>query len=132
MRVVVRANSLFDLALGALLLSSSWEGLFAALDLPSGEPELWTHVAGALLVGFAYLLWIAPREPHLANGVVGAAALANGLGAIVIPVWLVFGELRTGGLGTALLLAAAIALAAFAAAEAFLASRSVAILLPPD
>ena len=103
MRAVLRADAIFDLVVGVLLLSATWDGLFSALDLPHTEPELWMQVAGGLLVTFGYLLWIAPREPHLAHAVLGAAAFANGLAAVLLPLWILFGELDVGALGTALL-----------------------------
>ena len=132
MRTVLRADAIFDVLVGVLLLSATWDGLFAALDLPQAEPELWTNVAGGLLIAFGYLLWIAPREPHTTSAVAAAAAFANGLGALVLPLWLLFGDLDVGALGTTLLLLVTAILAFFAVAEGYLASRSVAILLPPD
>ena len=132
MRAVLRADAIFDLVVGVLLLSATWDGLFSALDLPHTEPELWMQVAGGLLVTFGYLLWIAPREPHLAHAVLGAAAFANGLAAVLLPLWILFGELDVGALGTALLVAVSALLAFFAIVQGYLASRNVAILLPPD
>ena len=129
---ILRADAIFDLVAGALLLMSTWEGLFRALDLPRAEPELWTQIAGGLLLAFGYLLWIAPRDVRLTQAVSATAAVANALGVIVIVVWLLVGDLAIGGLGTALLLVLAGILAFFAAAEAVIASRSIAMLMAPD
>ena len=130
--VVLRADAVLDVALGALLLLAPWNALYESLDLPQADPALYAQVAGGLLVAFGYLLWIAPRETHLTRGVAAAAALANAAGTVVLAAWLLLGDLGLGALGVTLLAALAVALAAFAAAEALVASRSVAMLLPPD
>ena len=130
---VLRAHALFAAALGVLLVTSTWEGLFNALDLPRGEPELFAQVAGALFLAFGYLLWIAPRDVRLTHAVAAAAAFASGFGAIVVAAWLVAGDLPgVGDAGKAALAALAAVLAAFAVVEAMIASRNVAMLLPPD
>ena len=131
-RLVLRADGVLCLALALLLLLSPWDGLYGALELPQGSPELWTQLAGVLLAGFAYLLWIAPRDPRLTQGVSAAAAAVNVAGALVVVLWLLVGDYGSGALGTVLLGAVAVAAAVFGAAEATIASRSVAILMPPD
>ena len=130
--VVLRADAVLDVALGALLLLATWDALYDAVDLPRADPALYAQVAGGLLVAFGYLLWIAPRESHLTRGVAAAAAVANAAGAVILAAWLLVGELDVGALGTALLAVLAVFLALFAVAEALVASRSVAMLLPPD
>ena len=132
MRTVLKVDGVLYGIFGALLLASSWEGLFDALDLPRPQPAIWTQVAGALLVALGYLLWIAPRDVRLTHAVALAGAVANGLAAVIVVSWLLFGELGVGALGTTLLVATALACAAFATAEAVIASRSVAMLMPQD
>jgi hypothetical protein len=131
-RATLRSDAFLLLGVGALLLASSWKGLFDAVDLPDPQPALWTQLAGVLLVALGYLLWIAPRDVRLTQGIALAAAFANGAGAVVIVAWLLFGELDTGGFGTTLLALTAAVSAVYAVAEAWIASRSVAMLLPPD
>ena len=114
-----------------LLLAASWDGLFDALDLPHPQPAVWTQLAGALLVALAYLFWISPRDVRLAHAIALAGAVANGLGALILGAWLLFGELDVGALGTTLLSLTAAACVAFAAAEARIASRS-AMPMPQD
>ena len=53
---VLRADAILDVAPGLVLLAATWGGLFDALDLPHPEPELFTQVAGGLLLAFGYLL----------------------------------------------------------------------------
>jgi hypothetical protein len=124
---VLRADAVLDVALGFVLLAATWGGLYDALGLPHPEPELFTQVAGGLLLAFGYLLWIAPRETSLTQAVSLTAAFANGLGAVVLLVWLAGGYVDS-----VLLWALVPVLTAFAVLEARIASRSVALLLPPD
>jgi hypothetical protein len=124
---VLRADAILDVALGFVLLAATWGGLYDALDLPHPEPELFTQVAGGLLLAFGYLLWIAPRDASLTQAVSFTAAFANALGTVVLLVWL------AGGYVDGILLWALVpVLAAFAVLEARIASRSVPMLLPPD
>ena len=129
---ILRADALFDLAVGLLLLLSPWKGLFDALDLPHAEPELFVQVAGGLLVAFAYLLWLAPRDEALAQVVSAPAAVANAAGAVLLAAWLLFGELGSGVLGTTLLAVTTALLAFFAVFEARIASTRVNVLLIRD
>ena len=129
---ILRADAIFDLAVGLLLLLSPWKGLFDALDLPHAEPELFVQVAGGLLVAFAYLLWLGPRDEALAQVVSAPAAVANTAGAVVLAGWLLVGDLDTGALGTTLLTLTTVLLVFFAVAEARIASTRVNVLLIRD
>ena len=132
MRAVLQTDAVLYAGVGALLLAASWDGLFDALDLPHPQPALWTQLAGALLVALGYLFWIAPRDVRLTHAIALAGAAANALGTVILLAWLVFGELDVGALGTTLLSLTAAACAAFAVAEARIASRSVPMLMPPE
>lgn len=114
----MRANAVFDLAVGLLLLSGTWDGLFDALDLPRATPPLFAQVGGAALVAFAYLLWTSVEGGVLQRRVAAAAAGANALSAAVIVVWLINGGLGIDALGKTLLVLAAVLLGLFAAAQA--------------
>jgi hypothetical protein len=115
-RQVLLANAVFDLVAGLLLLTGTWDGLWDALDLPQGQPALFVQVGGAALVGWAYVLWRAADEPPLRAPVALAGALADGLAALVVLIWLVTGELPddVDALGTILLIALVVVLGAFA------------------
>jgi hypothetical protein len=117
-RLILRADAVFDAAVGLLLLSSTWEGLYRALDLPRAEPELAAQIAGAVLLFGAYLLWVAPTDPLLTRHVAGASSFGNALSALIILAWLAFGELGVGSLGTALLWSITAVLIAFAILQA--------------
>lgn len=117
LRRALRANALFDLLVGLVLLSASWDRLYRWLDLPPARPEMFPQVAGAALLGFAYLLWVSARDPGLARPAALAAAWTNALSAVVIAVWLGVGTLGVGLPGAVLLAVVAGILAAFALAE---------------
>jgi hypothetical protein len=124
-RQVLLANAGFDLAAGLLLLTGTWDGLWDALDLPQGQPALFVQVGGAALLGWAYVLWRAADEPPLRAPVALAAAVADGLAALVVVIWLVTGELPNDvdALGTILLIALLVVLGAFAVLKARVATE---------
>ena len=101
-RLVSRANAAVYLLLGLLLFVAVWNGLYDLLRLPIAQPEIFTQAFGAVLIGFAYVLAQAPNEPALLRPIATGAAIANGLGAFVILVWVVTGKLGVGGAGTVL------------------------------
>jgi len=119
-RQVLMANAAFDFVAGVLLLAGTWDGLWDALDLPQGQPALFVQVGGAALVGWAYLLWRAADEPQVRASVALAAAIADGLAALVVLIWLVTGELPddVDALGTILLIALVVVLGVFAVLKA--------------
>ena len=117
--MVLRANAVFDLVAGLLLLTGTWDGLWEALELPQGRPAIFVQVGGAALLGFAYVQWRAAGAPALRPTVAVAAALADGIAALVVLAWLVSGELEgLSGVGTALLILVAAVLAAFTVLKA--------------
>ena len=119
-RQVLMANAVLDFVAGLLLLSGTWDGLWDALDLPQGKPATFVQVGGAALVGWAYLLWRAADAPPLRASVALAAAIADGLAALVVLIWLVAGELPdyVDTLGTILLIALVLVLGVFAVLKA--------------
>jgi hypothetical protein len=119
-RQVLMANAVLDFLAGLLLLAGTWDGLWDALDLPQGKPAVFVQVGGAALVGWAYLLWRAADAPPLRASVALAAAIADGLAALVVLIWLVAGELPdyVDTLGTILLIALVLVLGVFAVLKA--------------
>ncbi len=111
-----RADSLFDAGMGVLLLSASWDELYDTLQLPVARPALYAQVAGGLLLGYAYLLWVGVDTP--ARGMLaGTTAAVNIAGVLVVGAWLLSGNLDAGGLGEVILWLAVVALTVFAMAE---------------
>ena len=134
---LLRVHAVVTLALGALLVADSWDGLYDWLDLPQALPALLTQVGGAFVVAFAYLLWRAAAKPgELRRTVAIAAAMANGAAALIIAAWLIFrgrqdlqvgagpGAREIGTLGIIELIVAAVVLGAFALAEAAVARHA--------
>jgi hypothetical protein len=121
-RRVLRIDALIDLGLAALLLLAPWTSLYDALGLPAADPPVFAAIAGVLLVGFAYLLWVAPDYALLGRRVAETAAIVNALIALFVALWLVTGPVGIRPLGVGLALLVAAAKAVMAAAQARLAS----------
>ncbi len=130
---VLRVHAIVTLALGALLVADSWDGLYEWLALPQALPALLTQLGGVFLVAFAYLLWRAAAAPgELRRTVATAAAVANGAAAVIIALWLIVRgkadlAVTTQGIvdtqGIVELIVAAVVLSAFALAEALVARQ---------
>lgn len=110
----MRANAVFYLLAGLLLLVATWGGLYDLLRLPIAQPEVFTQLGGAILIGFAYVLSTTPDSPAMLRPVATGAAVANGLAAFIILVWVVTGKLGVGGFGDAIFVLSMIALAVLA------------------
>lgn len=123
-RTIFRADAIFDSAFGVLLLLAPWVGdVFNALDLPNPEPEIYTQMAGGLLLMCGYLLRAATRIPAVAKTV---ALAVGGINVLAIPLllgWVFSGELGTGALGDVILIVVSALLAMFAFAELRYATR---------
>ncbi len=113
-RQVMRANAVFFALAGLLLLVATWNGLYDLLRLPIAQPEVFTQLAGAVLIGFAYVLSTTPDNPAMLRPVATGVAVANGLAALVILVWLVTGKLGIGGFGDVIFVVSLLVLAALA------------------
>jgi hypothetical protein len=130
---VLRVHAVVTLALGALLVADSWDGLYEWLALPQALPALLAQVGGVFLVAFAYLLWrSAAATVELRRTVATAAAGANGAAAAIIVLWLIIRgkadlAVTTQGIvdtqGIVELIVAALVLAAFALGEAAVARQ---------
>ena len=130
---LLRVHAVVMLALGALLVADSWDGLYEWLALPQAFPALLAQVGGLFLVAFAYLLWRAAAAPgELRRAVAIAAAGANGAAAVIIALWLIIrgkadlavttrGIVKT--VGIVELIVAAVVLGAVALADAVVARQ---------
>lgn len=116
-RQVLRADAIFDALMGVLLLLARNDTLFERLGLPIAQPEVFTQMLGGLLIGFAVLLWEAPTHPILERHIGRVAGAVNVVGAVLLALWLLTGELDIPARGQVLLWASAAILAAFAAVE---------------
>lgn len=122
---VLRIGAVVTLALGALLVMGSWDGLYDRLELPQALPALLTQVGGVFLAATAYGLWRAAAAPgELRQVVAAAAAGAHAGAALIIASWLIFRgkiDLEVGTQGIVELIIAAVALGALSLAEAAIA-----------
>jgi hypothetical protein len=124
---VLRLDAVLTGLLALVLLSGTWDALYAALDLPHMGPALLAQLGGAGLVGFAYLLWVGPRSLELARAVGLAASLASALGAIIIAAWLIFrtnAQMAIGMQGAVELAIVAVVLAVLAVLQARVAASA--------
>jgi hypothetical protein len=94
-----RLAAVVTVALGALLLLSSWDGLYDELDLPQAAPALPTQIGGLSLVALAFLLWSAAGSVELRPPVAIAGVMVDGGAAILIASWLIFREQEDLGIG---------------------------------
>jgi hypothetical protein len=94
-----RTAAVVSAGLAALLLLSSWDGLYESLDLPQAAPALPTQIGGVSLVAVAFMLWSAAGTPELRRPVAIAGVIVNGGGAILIASWLIFRDQVDLGIG---------------------------------
>ena len=115
---ILRADAVFDVVVAVVLLFGTWDGLYETLNLPQARPALLVQLGGATVLGLAYLLWVAGDDERLRRPVALGAAIANGLSAVLILIWLLFRDLGLETTGTVLLFVVAAVLAGFAAVQA--------------
>jgi hypothetical protein len=116
LRTVFWIDAVYSAVMGTLFLSGTWDGLYDALDLPQGKPMILVQTGGAVLLGVAYLLWLATRTPALMLPLARALAIMNALSTAVVVAWLIHGGLGIGTLGKVELIAAAVLMGAFTVA----------------
>ena len=132
MRLVLRANAVYFLAAGLFLGVATWDWLYSTLGAHKPNPAPFAQLAAIFFVACAYLLWIAPRDVRLTRAVAAACAFANAAIVLLVTSWEVSDKVVLTGRDHVVIVAVAIASGAFAVAEIFMASRSVAMLLPAD
>src|SRR5688572_16104749 len=96
-RRIFHADSLFDVGIGLLLLLAGWEGLYRAVGIPPARPPIFAQLLGVALLGFAYLLWVAPDYSSMSRRVAEVAAAGNGASTALLLLWLATGP---GGLSS--------------------------------
>lgn len=106
-------DAVYSAATGVVFCLGTWNGLFDALDLPQRQPAIFVQTGGAVLLGVAYLLWLAARTPALMLPLARASALMNALGTAIVVAWLVNGVYAAGTQGEVELGAAAVLMAGF-------------------
>ena len=119
---ILRLDAVVAVVVGILLVLGTWDGLYDSLDLPQALPAVLAQLGGAVLLGFAWLLWRAGEAPgELRLAVAQAAVAAKVVAVLILAAWLVFRgkeDLRIGTQGIVELIVAAVVLGAFAIAEA--------------
>jgi hypothetical protein len=116
LRSVLLLDAAFSAVTGLVFLAGTWDGLYDAIDLPQGKPAIFVQLGGAVLLGMAYVLWLASRTVAMMVPVARGSAIVTALSTVIIAAWIIHGGLHIDTLGNVLLVAAAVLLAAFTAA----------------
>jgi hypothetical protein len=109
-----RAGAVVSALLGALLLFSSWDGLYSTLELPQPTPALGAQIGSLAVLGLAYLLWSAASDPALARPAAIVGVLLYLGSAALVASWLIFKDKEDLGIddaGVVVLIMAAVAFA---------------------
>jgi hypothetical protein len=83
--LLLRVDGVFEAVLGVLLASSTLTGLYEVLDLPDPATRLVVVGFGLLLLPLLPILWRDSRSTQRRS--VLALAGANGVGAIILALW---------------------------------------------
>ena len=110
-----RVAAAFSVFLGALLLASSWDGLYDALDLPQAQPALAPQIGGLAVLALGVLFWSGADRPELRRPLAVAGMVLYLGAAIAIASWLLFRERVELGIGDAGEVALIVAAVLFAA-----------------
>jgi hypothetical protein len=117
-RLVLRIDALFELALGLVLAASPVTGLHDALQLPNAVSAPVVIGFGLLLLPIAAMVWSAARAEAPSEGFLALLAALNVGGALLALVWVVLGRDSFGAAGIVAVLAVALALAVLGVVEA--------------
>lgn len=115
-RRLLRADALFEIALGAPLLVASASGRDRALGLPPPATRAVVGAFGGVLLPFAGALWWESADPGRTR--VRALAAVNALTGVTFASWLFARRDQTGASGAALVGSTAATLLTLAAAQA--------------
>ena len=88
MPLVLRVNAGVAAVAGVALLAATWRDLYEELDSFRPAPWIYAQMAGAALLAFAYLAWVASTRSELASFVARAGAVANVITFACIAIWL--------------------------------------------
>jgi drug/metabolite transporter (DMT)-like permease len=116
-RVLLAVDALLTALLGAFLLFFPG-ALVDALGVPAPDPSIYANLAGAVLLGFAFLLSRTIQRPEAGRTVMEAATVTNLLAAVVLVIWLTALDNGASATGKAVLGVVAGGLAAVGALQA--------------
>jgi len=132
-RRIVRVDSLFEAALGLVLVAGALTGRLDGADFPAPVGTPLIAVLGCALVAVGLILWLLARRPVPAR-LLRALAGANLATAVAAVAWVLLAPGFSTG-GAALTLAVAVCLAALATVQFSVAARergaSALVVQPP-
>jgi hypothetical protein len=89
--LILRVDAASNAALAVFLLAATWDRLYEFFGLPLAEPPIYAQLLGSALVAFAILEWALAGSPGEA-AVTFAAAVGSTIAAVVLAVWLLWGD----------------------------------------
>ncbi len=100
MPLVLRVNAVVGVLLGALLLAAPWSEPYDHLNDFRPVPWIYAQLAGAALLGIAWMLWRSSRDDAAARVVAQGAAIVNIVAFVCIAIWLFSDDRGIPGSGT--------------------------------
>jgi len=88
MSVVLRINTFVAIVVGMVLLAAPWSEPFEHLNDFRPVPWIYAQLAGAALIGLAWMLWRASRDDDAQHLVAQGAAVLNIVAFVCIAIWL--------------------------------------------
>ncbi|MEX0665812.1 MAG: hypothetical protein WD598_13735 [Acidimicrobiia bacterium] len=88
MSVVLRINTFVAIIIGVVLLAAPWSEPFEHLNDFRPVPWIYAQLAGAALIGLAWMLWRASRDDGAQQLVAQGAAILNIVAFVCIAIWL--------------------------------------------
>jgi len=100
MHAVLRVNAVVAVIVGVVLLAAPWSEPYEQLNDFRPVPWIYAQLAGAALVGFAWILWRASGAGAMERLAAQGAAIANILAFVCIAIWLFSDDEGIPGSGT--------------------------------
>jgi hypothetical protein len=100
MGAVLRVNAVVALIVGIVLLAAPWSEPYEQLNDFRPVPWVYAQIAGAALLGIAWMLWRAGRDDAVGRVVAQGAAIVNLVAFISIAIWLFSDDDGIPGSGT--------------------------------
>jgi hypothetical protein len=94
LKTVFLIDAVYSVITGLVLLMSTWDDMLDKLGLVYSVPAINGQFAGALLLGFAWILWRASKGDGANRPLAEASLIGNGLTVGIVVAWLVDGGLE--------------------------------------
>jgi hypothetical protein len=88
MSLVLQVNAVVALVVGVVLLAAPWSEPYEPLNDFRPVPWVYAQVAGAALVGLAWILWRSSHDAGAQRVVAQGASIVNIVAFVCIGIWL--------------------------------------------